>query len=68
MHSLIHKKGLQEQKIQKGRLHPVPRFGADLAAARKPRRQLQDGDDRRDIAGRHQLRRNAEHAEVSWIS
>ena len=53
------------QEKEEGRPYPVPRLGTDVAAAREPRRKLENGHDRRHQSGRHQLRGDPLHSTVS---
>ena len=55
---------LRREEEEEGRLHPVPRLCADVAAEGEPRGQLQDGHGRRHLPRRHQLRRDTLHAQV----
>ena len=57
--------GAGAEEEEEGRPHPLPGLGAHVAPAGEPGRQLEDGHDRRHQPGRHQLRRNALHSQVS---
>ena len=50
---------LREKEEKEGRIHPVPRLRADLAAQREPRWELQDRHGGRHLSSRHQLRRDS---------